>query len=301
MAVTGVSHNPCGGEGRRSRLRVAVALLASGLLILAAVWAVGLATGSFLVHVAYPLGFWLASDGLLALVGFRPLVRRPGAAAQMIGVGAGLGLVLDFHMVGLAGILDLTTVTTPWLALAMYVGWGLSLPAVYSSYRLARHALGWRGQAGRPAEPARVPPALAPALALVGLPLAELALFFSLWVKAVPGWFVAPVFAGLWLLAEHVQARRRRPSLLGALLARDLRPLLAMALASAPFALLWEGLAALMGSWRYLNIFWLEPRLAGVPLVAYFGYLCGYYALFLAVYGAARSEGEAELPLYGPE
>jgi hypothetical protein len=274
------------------RLPAGSALLLMGLVILVAVFWLGVTTRSFLVHVAFPAGFWLTSDGLLVLVGVRPLVDQPIVVLRMLLVGAGLGLVLDFHMVHLTRILDLTAVTTPVLALAMYLGWGLCLPAVYSSYRLARDALG-------PGRGARVPPQLIPVLGISGLPLALLALFFHLWVGTVPGWFVVPVFTGLWLLAEYVQIRRDRPSLLGALLARDVRPLLAIVLAGLPFVILWEGLDALMGSWQYQHIFWLQPRLLGIPLVAYFGYLSGYYVLFLAVYGAVRPEGEEELPIYG--
>lgn len=274
---------------------MALLLVAAGLVVLAGVWIVGLATGNFLVHVAFPLGVWLTADGVLARLGQRPLVERPDIAVPMIGIGAGLGLLLDFHMVALTNVLDLTAVTTPALALAMYLGWGLAMPAVYSSFRLARLAVGGDEHE---TDAAAVPASLIAPLALLGLALAEVALFFHLWVAAVPGWFVAPVFAGLWLLAEYVQARRRRPSLLGALLVGDVRPLGAMVLAALPFTLLWEGLNALMTSWHYQNIFWLEPQIAGVPLVVFFGYLCGYYVLFLSVYGAVRTEDESEWPLY---
>ena len=88
------------------------------------------------------------------------------------------------------GILDLTAVTTPWLALAMYLGWGLALPAIYSSFRLASRVLGRRGSTSPPT----IPAPLVGMLALIGLPLANLALFFGLWVGGIPGWFVAPVF-----------------------------------------------------------------------------------------------------------
>jgi hypothetical protein len=277
--------------------RLAPVLLAAGILVLLAVWLFGLRTGSFLVHVVYPAGFWLTSDGFTALFGRRPLVRTPWVAARMILLGAGLGLLLDLQMVHLLGILALTAVSTPLLALAMYLGWGLSMPAAYSSYRLGRALLGRRLSHGRVA--AAVPAPLVPALAALGLPLAELATFSHVWVGVTPTWFVVPVFTGFWLLAEYGQARRRRPSLLGAFLARDLRPLAAMALASLPFTLLWEGLDAEMHSWHYQHIFLLQPRPLGIPLVVYAGYLCGYYVIFLNVYGAVRREEETTFPLWG--
>lgn len=267
-------------------------LLLVGLLTLGLDWVGGAITHSFVVHVVYPAAFWLAADGLLALQGQRPLLLRPALWLRMILVGAGLGLVLDFHLVHLTHILVLTAITTPAWALSMYLGWGLSMPAVYSSFRAARLWLGppWR--------PAVSPSALVPWLGMAGLPLAELALFFHLWVGWVPGWFVVPVFSGIFLLAEYVLGRRGRPSLLGSWLSLDPRPLLAMILASIPFTVLWEGLDVVTGSWHYRGIFLLEPRLAGVPLVAYFGYLTGYYGLFLAVWNAITPQPEGVLPLY---
>lgn len=95
--------------------------------------------------------------------------------------------------------------------------------------------------------------------------------------------------------------RRACPSLLGAMLAGDPRPLLAMILAGLPFVILWEGLNVFMHSWHYQRIFWLQPTLLGIPLVAYFGYIAGYNVLFLAVYGAVRTEGEEDLPIYARE
>lgn len=227
-----------------------ILVFGAGVLVLAMVWVVGLQTGSFLVHVAYPLGFWLAADGLRGHSGTTPLFRRPLLVGEMILVGAFLGLLLDFHMVGLVGILDLAAVTTPALALAMYVGWGLALPAAYSSYRLV---LEWIAH-GRSLHISPLPGWLPLALALIGLPLAASALFFRLWVGQPPGWLVVPVFLGLWILAEHLLIRRGRPGLLETLLAGDPRPLLAMVAASLPFTLLWEGLNAQMGSWFYRNL-----------------------------------------------
>jgi hypothetical protein len=46
-----------------------------------------------------------------------------------------------------------------------------------------------------------------------------------------------------------------------------------------------------MGSWAYGNLFWLEPAILGVPLVAYFGYIC-WYALFLSFHRAFNCQAE---------
>ncbi|HAL62645.1 MAG TPA: hypothetical protein DCP08_09610 [Chloroflexi bacterium] len=54
-----------------------------------------------------------------------------------------------------------------------------------------------------------------------------------------------------------------------------------MTLASITLPLSAEGLGALMGSWRYQNLFWLEPCFLGVSLVAFFGYF-RWYLLFLS-------------------
>lgn len=268
-----------------------------GVVIIALAWAFGLSTGLFVVHVAYPLGFWLVFEGLALRMGLASLLAHPRALLMMVLAGAGFGLLLDFYMVHLTGVLNLIAVTGPGIALQMYLGWGLCLPAAYQSYRVFLHLLrrpatpGFAGQRGFPASSNL-------ALGIAGGLLAGLPLFLKLWVGDVPEYLIVTSFIGFWLIAEHIHSRRNIRGLLSTFLAADPYPLLAMVLASLPFTFLWEGLNYFMGSWRYQNIFLLTPALAGVPLVVFFGYLCGYYVIFLSLYSAIRLRNESDLPIF---
>lgn len=273
--------------------------LVLGFLILLAAYTLGPKTALFHFHIIFPLGIWLLCDGLNFRFTGRSTLHGPKRKIMgMILWGALFGLFLDFQMVAVTKILRYLTVTTPLLALGLYIGWGLCLPAIYESYRLA--SLLTPGLGKKTLLPGRWRKVLLAASGPVGATLFALPLFAFLYMEspglASPAWqvpgqgtgagsgpLVIPSFAGLWLLLEYGIYRKRSTGLLGSLLEGFWNPLGALALASVTLTLVWEGLNALMGSWRYLNLFWLQPRLLGVPPVAFFGYFC-WYVLFLALH-----------------
>ena len=111
-------------------------------------------------------------------------------------------------------------------------------------------------------------------------------LFAYLYIE-VPGWLVVPTFLGLWLLLEYaIYSRKESKGLLQSLLEGSWSPLPAILIASILLTFSWEGLNSIMGSWRYQNLFWLEPRLLGTPPVAFFGYFC-WCVLFLSLHRLA--------------
>ena len=269
--------------------------LALGFLILGASYTLGPKTGLFHFHIIFPLGVWLLCDGLNFRLTGRSTLHGPKRKVMgMILWGALFGLILDFQMIAVTKILRYLTVTTPLLALGLYLGWGFCLPAIYESYGLASLLTRRFKRALLPERWRRV---LLSASRPVGAILFVLPLFAFLYryapglasTGAGSGPLIIPSFAGLWLLLEYGIYRKRSKGLLGSLLEGFWSPVAALTLASITLTLAWEGLNALMGSWRYQNLFWLEPRLLGVPLVAFFGYFC-WYVLFLSLHQLVSRE-----------
>lgn len=257
--------------------------LALGFLILVASYTLGPKTGLFHFHIIFPLGVWLICDGInFRFTGCSTLHGPKRKILGMILWGALFGLFLDFQMTAVTKILRYLTVTTPLLALKLYMGWGFCLPAIYESYRLASFLA--RGFGKRALLPERWRKVLLSASGPVGAILFVLPLFAFLYLYMdAPGSLIIASFAGLWLLLECEICSKRSKGLLESLLEGVWSRLAALTLASITLALAWEGLNALMGSWRYQNLFWLEPRLLGIPLVAFFGYFC-WYVLFLSLH-----------------
>ncbi len=269
--------------------------LAFGLLILVASYTLGPETGLFHFHIIFPLGVWLLCDGINFRFTGRSTLHGPkGKIAGMILWGALFGLFLDFQMIAVTEILRYLAVTSPLLALGLYLGWGFCLPAIYESYRLA--SLLTQGSK-RAFLPQRWRKILLSASGPVGAILFALPLFAFLYMDAPSlastgagsGLLIIPGFAGLWLLSEYGIYRKGSRGLLGSLLEGFWSPLAALGLASITLTFAWEGLNALMDSWRYQNLFWLEPRLLGVSLVAFFGYFC-WYVLFLSLHQLVSGE-----------
>jgi len=270
--------------------------LALGFLILVASYTLGPKTALFHFHIIFPLGVWLLCDGLNFRLTGRSTLHGPKRKIMgMIVWGALFGLFLDFQMVAVTKILRYLAVTTPPLALGLYLGWGFCLPAIYESSRLA--SLLTRGFGKRALLPERWQKVLLSASGPVGAILFVLPLFAFLYMDAPglattgagSGPLIIPSFAGLWLLLEYGIYGKGSKGLLGRLLEGFWSPLAALTLASITLTLTWEGLNALMGSWRYQNLFWLQPRLLGVPLVAFFGYFC-WYVLFLSLHQLVSGE-----------
>jgi hypothetical protein len=261
--------------------------LALGLLILVASYALGPKTCLFHFHIIFPLGFWFICDGINFRFTGRSTLHGPKEKiAGMILWGALFGLFLDFQMIAVTEILRYLAVTSPLLALGLYIGWGFCLPAIYESYRLA--SLLTRGFGKRAPLPQRWRKVLLSASGPLGAILFALPLFTFLYIKT-SGPLIIPSFAGLWLLTEYSIYRKGSRGLLGSLLEGFWSPLAALGLASITLTFAWEGLNALMGSWQYQNLFWLEPRLLGIPLVAFFGYFC-WYVLFLSLHQLVSGE-----------
>lgn len=260
--------------------------LALGFLILVASYTGGTKTGLFRFHIIFPLGVWLLCDSLnFHLTGRSTLHGPKEKTAGMILWGALFGLFLDFQMIAVTKVLHYLTVNTPLLTLGLYLGWGFCLPAIYESYRLA--SLLTRGF-GKKTLPERWRRVLLSSSGPLGAILFALPLFAFLYMEP-SGYFIIPGFAGLWLLLEYGIYRKRAKGLLESLLEGFWSPLAALTLASMTLTLVWEGLNSLMGSWQYQNLFWLEPRLLGVPPVAFFGYFC-WYVLFLSLYQLVSRE-----------
>lgn len=279
--------------------------MALGFLILVASYNWGPKTALFHFHIIFPLGIWLLCDGLNFRLTGRSTLHGP--KRKMLGMilwGALFGLLLDFQMIAVTKILRYLTVTTPLLALGLYIGWGFCLPAIYESYRLA--SLLTRGFGKRAPLPERWRRVMFSSSGPVGAILFALPLFAFLYMEAPGPWpvtcqdrlattgagsgpLIVPGFAGLWLLLEYGIYRKGSRGLLKSLLEGFWSPLGALTLTSMILTLAWEGLNALMGSWRYQNLFWLEPRLLGVPLAAFFGYFC-WYVLFLSLHQLVSGE-----------
>jgi len=254
--------------------------LALGFLLLVASYVFGPRTGLFHFHITFPLGVWLLCDSLnFRLTGRSTLHGPEKRIAGMILWGALFGLFLDFQMIAVTRILRYLTVNTPSLTLGLYMGWGFSLPAIYESYRLASLLTPGFERAPLPERWRKI---LLSASGPLGAILFVLPLFAFLYMEP-SGPLIIPSFAGLWLLLEYAIYRKGAKGLLECLLEGFWSPLATLALASTTLTLVWEGLNALMGSWQYQNLFWLEPRLLGVPLVAFFGYFC-WYVLFLSLH-----------------
>ncbi len=284
-----------------------IILIALGLALLSLSWIGGVATGAFVWHATFPVGVWLVGDGLAAGLGERPLVREaPRRIVALVGAGAWLGLLLDTLMVQVTGILAYTAVRDIPTALLLYLGWGFCLPAIVATHRatwigLGRLPVPWDRLSSLLAWPAgKLAPLLLRWAGPAGAALLASALFLDLYYPVQLGFMVAPAFLGLWLLLESLGWRLGRgPGHLDDLLAGRWLSLLAMAPPALLLALAWEGLNNLMGSWAYGNIFWLEPVILGVPLVAYLGYVC-WYALFLSLHRVlfqVPGSGSAAKPL----
>lgn len=272
--------------------------VALGFLILLASYTLGPKTGLFHFHIIFPLGVWLLCAGLNFRFTGRSTLQGPKRKIMgMILLGALFGLLLDFQMIAITKILRYLAVNSSFLALGLYIGWGFCLPAIYESYRLASLLTPGFQRAPLPQRWRKV---LLSASGPVGALLFALPLFAFLYIDAPGPWpksytgagsgpLIIPSFFGLWLLLEYGIYRKGSKGLLGSLLEGFLSPLAALTLASITLTLAWEGLNALMGSWRYQNLFWLDPRLLGVPLVAFFGYFC-WYVLFLSLHQLVSGE-----------
>jgi hypothetical protein len=260
-----------------------------GLLIIGAAFYLGIRTRLFYNHILFPLGYWLVFDGLdLALAGksyFRRLGRKEGL--EMLALAGLFGVILDYHMVVLTGVLKFFAVRDVFTALQMYVGWAFCLPAIYESYVVTARLISRR----RTSEHASSPNL--GFLRTVGLLLAAIPLFSAMWIGKSAGWLLIVSFTGMFLLLEYAQWRRGRVSLISANLRGNRRPWAAMILASLPYTFLWEALNGMMGSWVYRRIFLLEPRIWNIPLVAFFGYLF-WYLLFLSLL-SALSEKDVQM------
>jgi len=275
---------------------------ALGLALLALSYFVGVRTASFHAHLLFPLGFWLFFDALDSAHRGTSLLSQhsPAHTLGVILVGGLAGLLLDFHMIIVTGILRLLAVDNIITALEMYLGWGLCLPAIYESYQVflnlgtrrnkqvsvedAKHLIRpfWHHW-GHPLLAKETIRQTGSILIGAGATLICIPLFLRMYQPGVSGWPIILSFAGFWLAAEGLAAHRNRSGILAFWLEGRWWPALAILPPALIFVIAWEGLNGLMGSWVYQNLFWLEPKVWNVPLVAIFGYIF-WYILFLSFY-----------------
>lgn len=266
------------------RKTIIAAEAAAGIVILAAAFIYGILTRDFFSHVMFPLGFWLLFEAGDRALRSRSYFGRTGIGEglALLGLAGLLGVILDYHMVVLTGVLKFYAVRTPGTALQMYFGWAFCLPAIYESYTVVTALL------RRPPCPNRAYKTsgrllrASAAFRVAGPLLVCIPIFMAMWVARPTGWLLILSFTGMFAIMEYVQWRRARVSLLSSTLRGDWHPWAGMALASIPYTLMWEGLNGWMHSWAYRGIFWLEPKVWNVPLVALFGYLF-WYVLFLSL------------------
>lgn len=262
-------------------------MIGLGLVILS--YAAGIPTGWFPFHITFILGFWLASDALAWRVTGRSLWRdQKWAAGQMVLFAGLLGVILDYHLIEVHGVLHYEAVQTVPMALVLYFGWGLCLPGIVESYRVVAWWLGHRDPHARP-EPVNAqewPPTfrrLLDNLAWIGLVWIAAPLLVRMYTSSRAGEWLIASFVGFWFVAEGLLFQRGQTGFLAAALCGQWQPWATATLASAVLTLTWEGLNGIMGSWMYGNLFWLTPKIINVPLVVFFGY--GYwYLLFMTVY-----------------
>jgi len=119
-----------------------------------------------------------------------------------------------------------------------------------------------------------------------------------------PRYFYPLIWVSMFFLADPVNARLGRPSLLASALARRLRPVLVLAGAGLTCGFLWEMWNFLaMPKWVYSVPFIPQQRLFEMPLLGYSGYLpfaLECFAIYTLVSAAWQREPVAEEPRFVP-
>lgn len=266
-----------------------VQLVSSVVVLITSYW-LGVKTGLFLFHVTFPLGFWLLFDGLDYLMTGKSLLRGPKRFLfKCLGFSALLGLIMDYEMVRVARILCLQSVDTIGEVFLLYVGWGFCLPAIYESYRVFSHLIR-KGSGSKPYQGKLKEgiPRIVSWLGWMGLLFIAISRFQIMYLNQREG-SILLIFFGMWFVLEWWQGRNGRTGLLGYTLAGNIVPFSAIFLGAFVLTLSWESMNFLMTSWFYQDIFWLNVRIANIPLIVFFGY--GFwYILFLSLFSIVSEE-----------
>jgi hypothetical protein len=230
---------------------------------------------SFILMVT---GYYLVFEGL------NSFWRRKGPSEKLVmfslGVlfGALLGVLLDFDMIS-AGIMKYRTMDNWFNLFLLYLGWGISFPAMYESYMFISH---FAPTVKTKIFPKRVIMLYNQLSLFVGLILNAVVVVIFLH-RGIPGYFAIFMFLGNFLILDYIATKITGLRNLGSILmSGDLKALSPMIISAALFCIAWEGMNVPMGHWQYQNIFWLTPTFIGIPMVAFFGYFC-WFVIYLSV------------------
>lgn len=249
------------------------------IFITSIVW--GLSFNRYESFITMVIGYWLFFNGLNKILFKESLLTKfkPWQILKIIALGGLAGLVLDFFMT-LTHIIEYYTVNNIWIGFLLYLGWGISLLAMYESYvffsRIINLKFGFKFL------PDQIIKCVLKHSAIIGS-LLILIVFVFFVHSSIPYWFVILLFLGSWLIVEYFDHKQSKSGLLKTLLDGDWNPVLALLLAAILFSIAWEAMNAPMQHWAYVNLFWLEPRILGVPFIAFFGYFC-WFVIFLTSY-----------------
>ena len=229
------------------------------------------------------IGYWLFFDALNQILYKESLLSKfkPKQIAKIVSLGALAGLVLDFNMT-LTQIIEYYTMNNLWNIFLLYFGWGICLLAMYENYVFFLRILSKLGESGFRLFPVWLNKSILENSSWIGV-LSILFVFLFFVHSTVPGWFVIFLFLGKWLVLESFNYKQNKSGMLKSLLKGNLNPAIAIWPAAILFCFAWEGMNLRMGHWAYVNLFWLEPKIFGIPLVAFFGYFC-WFAIYLSSY-----------------
>lgn len=263
-------------------MRLLQAVVGFFLFLASVLW--GWSSNLYIAFVTMVTGYWLIFDSLNKAFFKESLLTKfkPRHFIKIVFLGALLGIVLDFDMT-LTKVIEYYTMNNLWNIFLLYLGWGVSLPAMYEGYCFfSRWLSKIFGKIGFEFLPKRIEVFVLESSGLIG---ALLILFVFLFFihSSVPGFFIVFLFLGNWLVLEYIQHKKAESGLLETILRGNFIPVFGIAISAVLFCIAWESMNLPMGHWAYVNLFWLESKILGIPLVAFFGYFC-WFAIYLSFY-----------------
>lgn len=254
-----------------------------GFLIFATSIALGWTFNRYESFITMVTGYWLFFDALNQILFKKSLLTKlePKQIIKIIAFGGMAGLVLDFNMT-ITHIIEYYTIDNLWDLFLLYLGWGICLLAMYESYAFFLRPFPKIGKIGFKLFPNWLNKLILENSGFVG-GLLILFVFLFFVHSIVLGWFVMFLFLGNWLILESFNFKQNKPGMLKSLLGGEWIPAIAILPAAILFCIAWEYMNLPMRHWAYVNIFWLEPKIFGIPLVASFGYFC-WFAIYLSLF-----------------
>ena len=262
-----------------------------GILIFITSIAWGWSFNRYESFITMVIGYWLFFDSLNKIFFKESLITKskPSLLIKTVFLGALLGIVLDFDMT-LAHIIEYYTMNNIWNLFLLYLGWGIGLLAIYESYVFFLRNFLRLGKIKFQLFPNWLNKLLLKYSGFIGC-LLILFVFLFFIHSSVPGWFVMFLFLGNWLILEFLQYEQTKSGLLKTLLEGNWNHAIAIWPAAIFLCIAWEYMNLRMGHWAYVNIFWLEPKILGIPLTAFFGYFC-WFVIYLAFYKVFVNEND---------